>query len=371
MLFEIDEVINSGSHGNFVRWMDDINIGVDSKDDAYSLLGDVNEVLKSRGLALNLSKTKIYSSDEAKIHFMFDENTYLDEVNKLKPSAPDFRQKKKEFVNRFRLHLKNSQLRNWDKVTKRYFNIAGKLRILELRKYTYNIFLNYPSVRGNIMHYFSRLGFSKTTSKIIAELIHNIKRYDDVTLYDFCRLITDMEIPRTKVGKEFIKSIVKILRDPKSDFDLYCTIWFLAKYGEPYVLMNLIERTKEQWRNENFLARQVVSVLPRLLSFNEDMINKLINEQMSVGPRDAASVAISINSLSHLEILSKPHKYLFQYLFPPNPQRPYPLPKYLILTSVLSSKLMKPAERKRAINKVGSHITDAWYIHWLKKYKLY
>lgn len=122
MLFEIDEILNKYAHGNFVRWMDDINIGVNSKDEAFAILGNVNDVLKSRGLALNLSKTDIYTAAEAKNHFMFDENMYLDQVNKAKAADPDFAQTKAEFLRRFRLHLKNSNLKNWDKVTKRYFN---------------------------------------------------------------------------------------------------------------------------------------------------------------------------------------------------------------------------------------------------------
>lgn len=370
MLFEIDEVLNKHANGNFVRWMDDINIGVDSQDEAFAILGNVNDVLKSRGLALNISKTEIYTATEAKTHFMFDENIYLDQMAKAEPFAPDFAQTKAEFLRRFRLHLKVSHLKNWDKVTKRYFNIAGQLKITGLLRYTYNLFLNNPSVRSNIIYYFFQLGFSKRTAKVILDLLHDVKRYDDVTLYDFCRLITDIEIPRTKTGIEFIKAVAKILKPAKSDFDLYCYIWFLAKYGEPHILMNLIESSKKRWRNEHFLARQVVSVLPRLLQFNENIIMRLLNEQMTAGPRDAASVATNINSLLSIETLSQHSQYLSQYLFPPRPQRPYPLPKYLILTSALSSQSLKPAEKRRAIEKVKAHVTDQWYLYWLKKYRL-
>jgi len=370
MLFEVDEVLDNYSHGNFVRWMDDINIGVKSKEEAYTLLGNVNDVLKSRGLALNLSKTEIYTSDQAKTHFMFDENTYLDAMDKVKPSDANFQQKKTEFVKRFRSHLFKSNLKNWDKVTKRYFTIAGKFKIVALRKYTHDIFLNNPSVRKNILSYFYSIGFSEDTAKIIIDLLHDVKRYDDVTLYDFCRLITDIQVPTSKFGKDFIKSVDQVLRNPSSEFDLYCYVWFLAKYGEPYRLMNLIEKTKEQWRNEQFLARQIVSVLPRLIQFNEEMIMRLLNEQMSMGPRDASSVATNIHLFLQLETLSNPNRYLFQYLFPPNIQRPYPLPKYLILTAVLSSKVLLPAEKKRAIEKTKLYITDTWYIYWLNKYKL-
>ncbi len=77
MMFEVDEILDSMTEGSFVRWMDDIDFGVDSIDRAHEVLGGVNDVLKSRGLALNLGKTAIYTAVEAKKHFLFEENQYL------------------------------------------------------------------------------------------------------------------------------------------------------------------------------------------------------------------------------------------------------------------------------------------------------
>ena len=83
---------------------------------------------------------------------------------------------------------------------------------------------------------------------------------------------------------------------------------------------------------------------------------------MTVGPRDSASVATNIYSLLEMDRLSFRH----QYLFLTKPQRPYPLPKFLILLATLSSKTLKPAERKVTISKTKVHISDPWYLHWLK-----
>ncbi|MFH0769605.1 MAG: reverse transcriptase domain-containing protein [Chloroflexota bacterium] len=370
MLFEIDEVLNQYSQGNFVRWMDDINIGVNSKDEAHTILGNVNDVLKSRGLALNLSKTDIYTAAEAKAHFMFDENTYLDQVDKADPSDPDFHNIKLEFLKHFRHHLKNTNLRNWDKVTKRYFTVGSHLKIYELLDYAYNLYLENPEVRSNIILYMSGLKFTNRTAKLILDLLRDIKRHDDVSLYQLCQLIIDLNIPFTTKGKDFIATVDKLLQPASSDFDLYCYIWFLAKYGEPHIIMTLIERTKDRWRNEQFLARQVVSILPRCLRYNEEIVRRMLNEQIATGPRDAASVAISIDSLSNIEFLASHDKYLFVYLLPLNPQRPYPLSKYLILSTVLASLSLKPAERKKVVAKVKERIADRWYLHWLKRYSL-
>ena len=58
LLFEVDYVLKKRTKNSFVRWMDDINFGVSERRTANIVLGEINDVLKSRGLALNLAKTK-------------------------------------------------------------------------------------------------------------------------------------------------------------------------------------------------------------------------------------------------------------------------------------------------------------------------
>ena len=61
-LFEVDAVLKKKTKNTFARWMDDITIGVDDKKEATQILSGISDVLKSRGLALNLSKTNLYSA---------------------------------------------------------------------------------------------------------------------------------------------------------------------------------------------------------------------------------------------------------------------------------------------------------------------
>jgi hypothetical protein len=370
MLFEVDRVLNKQTQGNFARWNDDINFGVGSVNEAYLILGNINDVLKSRGLAINLSKTYIYSTNEAKTHFLFDENTFLDSVDSMNSSDPSFSKTKKEFIIRFRAHIKKTNLLNWDKVTKRYFTVAGHHKFRVLEKYVYRLYMDNPSIRDNIISYLYRLGFSKRIAQLIINLLVGVGRHDDVTLYQLCKLITELNIPRTSMGLKFIRNVRQELVKGKSEFDLYCYLTFLAKYGQPNVLMNLIEQSKNLWRNEQFLARQVVSLLPRALGLNRVIVKKLLDEQMTSGPRDAASVATSISALLNSDRISSYDKYLLQYLFPPKQQKPYPLSKYLILTTLLSSISLLPAERKRIIDKTKLNITDPWYLLWLNRYSL-
>ena len=365
MLFEIDEVLETQTSGSFVRWMDDIDFGVDSIDRAHTVLGNINDVLKSRGLALNLGKTIIYTSTEAKKHFFFDENRYIDDFQEMEPLGAGYEKDKKEFLRRFSEHLKRTDLRNWDKVTKRFFTVAGKHRILGLRRYCEVLFQEQPGIRPNILYYLSLLGYSPATAKVILRILRNTERYDDVMLLQFVRLVTQMEVPRNKLGQGFISEFRDLLDPLASDFDLYCTCWFAAKYFRPNEIIDLLEKTRSRWINEQFLARQVVSMLPRAFLFKGDIVRRIMDEQFTSGPRDAASVATNIKHLVETERLNK---RLTSFLLPDEIQRPYPLPKYLCLMALLSSEKLRESDRKRI--DVRKHVLDPWFLHWLEDYGL-
>lgn len=76
-LFEVDKYLSQSTNGNFVRWMDDIDFGVNEVAEAKKILRDLDELLLTRGLRLNMGKTKILSASEAKEYFLPDENRYL------------------------------------------------------------------------------------------------------------------------------------------------------------------------------------------------------------------------------------------------------------------------------------------------------
>ena len=47
-LFEVDAVLHDRTKDNFVRWMDDINFGVNVRVTAKNILAEISDVLKSR-----------------------------------------------------------------------------------------------------------------------------------------------------------------------------------------------------------------------------------------------------------------------------------------------------------------------------------
>lgn len=301
LLFEIDEILNERTGECFVRWMDDINFGVDSFDKACETLGMINDVLKSRGLSLNLGKTYIYTSEDVKKHFLVDENQYLDLV-KLKDFESDEERQNivDDLYKSFESHKSKRHLKNWDKVTKRFLTAFGKLCSKKILDEAKILFLNNPGIRRNVSYYLSELGFSSETSIVVLEILNEAKNYDDVILFYLTKLLTDWQIPNNENGTKFIEEIYITIQKVNKPFTFYCALWFAAKYKKPKEIIVLIQGKKSLWSYDHFLRRQVISVIPRILSYKPEFCQKMLADELSSGMEDSTSVAANINYLGKL-----------------------------------------------------------------------
>ena len=360
-LFEIDEVLKDKTNDNFVRWLDDINLGVETKQDGKLILSALNDVLKSRSLALNLSKTLIYTSDEAEENYLFNENVYLSEFTIAKPGDHQYPQTTLEIESSFKKHLNKSHLKNWSKVTKRYFTIASKLQTRRLLKYSFDLFQDYPDIRPKILFYISSLGFKKRSAEILHNILDNVNYYDDITLFNLVQVITEWIIPKTKTGYSYIKVFDRKLQGYESRFDLYCYLWFSAKYLPQNKLLSLIHNTKDKWLYDSFLSRQIASLLPRIYNFRRIKHDELSHMILATGLKSPTSIIINQRDLRQLEKLNN---RLNLYLFPQHRPKTYPLYKLLILTNLLHSEAIR--NNKDYMNKIREHVVDPWHLDIIK-----
>ena len=359
-LFEIDSVLKQQVKEHFLRWMDDIIIGVNDIKEAKQTLRCISDVLKSRGLALNMSKTRIFSSEEARKHFLFDENIILNDFSEKHPSE-------QTFMKHFKRHWKqNKQYRYYDKVLKRYLTIAGNCNFTKILRYLPKIFENYSDLRTNICSYLYKLGFNKKTANIFLSLI-NISRYDDITLFLLVSLVTDWNIGQSKFDKKFLDKIsqyLKSLQLKNQEFNFYSYLWFAAKYEDCQQFYDYLDKYKNFWIKSSFLTRQVAAVLPRLLPNMQNEYNKLCEFIIQRDYNDSSSVIHNMNEIRTTEAI----KYLKEYLFPKNKHKKgYPLSKFLILYNFcLNDKLMKKINITQEIPK---YIQDTWFLFWLQNIK--
>jgi hypothetical protein len=366
LLFEVDFVLKQRTKGNFVRWMDDINFGINDLNTANVILGEVNDVLKSRGLALNLAKTEILTGTEAQKHFLFRENlrlnTLVRRTNRLKTEKAKKRVAKICEL-RLRDHLRDCKERNKNRITKRYLSLLRSLGIPVALKEVVEMFRREPELRPPILNYLSRLPFEKSSGDAFLRLIGETEFLDDVTLFSCIVALVDWEIPHNTRGEGFLAKVRSQLPLTKNSFGWMCEIYLLAKYGEPREVLTAQGRARKLRAKEPFFARQSMAILPRCLGIKHDEVRTIWQSEVSTGTSDSASVAN--NLLLFLDgNFPKPNDRVSFYLFPRNKQRPYPLSKFLLLCVLASSEARRGSKSKR--QQISDHATDCWYRHWLE-----
>lgn len=354
-LFEIDSVLNKKTKGSFARWMDDITIGIDDKKEAIQVLSGISDVLKSRGLALNLSKTDLYNSKDAEYHFLIEANQYLDHFESIVLVTP---KDKLELRKRFKNHLKDRKPKYWDKVTKRFITTFGRARI-DILSDVKSLYINTPGVRSSIMIYLSVMGYSKRRSKCIISIFSELSVYDDISLFYLCRVLTNWNIPINSESESFLKSAIGSIAKLNEPLQFYCLIWIKSKYSHPEELLNFIIKFKNNWSKNAFLRRQVTAILSRLYLYDKARVEKLLNDQINSGIIDAISVANQILSFVDLKNLDKK---LSSYLFP-SKLKYYSLERFLVLSSVLNSDQIR--NNKDIKDRIKNTIRDAYYKRWL------
>ena len=236
-LFEVDQVLASLTHDNFVRWMDDITFGVRTIEDGKQFLSKISDVLKSIGLSLNISKTNILTSAEANTEYMFEENRAVDILEKEIAKGIHKRKLENEIEKPFLSVISNKERKNWDKVAKRLIGSFSKLHSEKFTHYLKEYYVPYPTLRESIITYLRQLGYNKKTSEAVLGIIRDMKLIDDVSLFYIINLITDWKIGMGKRSSLFLSEVDKFLKDRfrlrKSPFDFYCYIWLKSKYSKP------------------------------------------------------------------------------------------------------------------------------------------
>ena len=337
-LFEIDEILKKETNNSFVRWMDDFTIGVNTSKEAISILCAISDMLKSRGLALNIPKTAILNAKQVEHEFLINKNMELDsfEKNEIK----DIKQIEKVLYKKFNIHLREKNSRYWEKVAKRFITAFSRMKSRKILEIIPEIYLNYPGLRPNLLLYFRSIGYGKKTSTTILEILRGLSVFDDISLFGISELLTEWEIPVTDYSKKFLdeaeKSINNLSWEQPSGF--YALIWFKAKYSNPEDLYRFLKKYENFWKTDAFLRRQATAILSRLSKIDAKEKSPLLIQQISSGNIGVVSVA---NQISMFEMLNHVEGKLGLYLFPEKKQRIYPLGKFLVLCSVLNQSYSK------------------------------
>ena len=363
-LFELDVILGEMSNESFTRWMDDIVIAAKSKKEAVNILSLASDVLKSKGLALNTTKTNIYDTKQAKYHFQIDANKYLDNIDYEITKVKEYTKLTSELNKNFIIHLKDTAAQYWEKVSKRYIIAFGRLKSEKLLNKVAEIYNEHPGLRKNLLIYLSKMGYNKKTSDTVLEIIDNLYVHDDVSMFEVCNLVTDWEISETEDSTLFLKKfeskIIKISVDRKGSFDFFCLLWFKAKYSHPSSLLKFLQKYEYIWNQTSFLKRQVTAILPRLFVLNDVETIDFLTNLLTDGDLQTITLANQVLDFRGIQGLNRK---LRSYLFPDIAQSPYPLSKFIILCNLLTSEGFRT--NNEVINKVKAIIHDPYYKKWI------
>jgi hypothetical protein len=184
-LYELDAFLASDTNRDFVRYMDDIDIGVDSLADAKRVLKSVDLVLQTRQVRLNSGKTLILKQAEALRHFRVMENARLDVMKsrverKRKAGADtDLERRVVELRIRRGLATRSFDNGNGEKVLKRWIGLAATMDALIRPSDLLKLFLFRPAVRDTVCSYIRRFDLSAARAKMLASAAESGLLVDD------------------------------------------------------------------------------------------------------------------------------------------------------------------------------------------------
>ncbi|MFZ0912674.1 MAG: RNA-directed DNA polymerase [Candidatus Korobacteraceae bacterium] len=151
-----DSMVGLVGEDNYVRWMDDQNLGVRSKAVGLRALSQVGKSLARLHLSPNSKKSQILTLSEARRHFHLDLNGMLDRAEAAAKVAKTRRQRLslsrqlRQIWSRAQLH---KDVGEFDKVLKRIYRLAGFARLRFLRRRALRDILANPTLADRVCDY--------------------------------------------------------------------------------------------------------------------------------------------------------------------------------------------------------------------------
>lgn len=368
-LFEIDKYLDEKTNGNFVRWMDDIDFGVNHVHDAKEILRGLDELLLTRGIRLNMGKTKILSMDEAEEYFLPNENRFITmmtkRVKRLIESGASIVAEKKRIRKRFRGFYKKKRIGRWDKVLGRYYSLSSITKDKFLQRFVPEILSDQPGLRSQVFRYYKSLGPSKKSFQHLSDFLMSKDCFDDPSIFGVAKVLVDWKL---SPGHYLRKEIVRLAHrtSSKSPTNFLASLWMIAKYGSPRELVSFVGKNSDIWIYSGFLSRQVAAITPKIKNL-VGSYNFIVKKISDAGHLEALRVLNNLNDLCSKPLSSADRLYLFHGS---NEYDVYPLQKFLIAYQILSCENLNVSYRENLRNELITRINDPLYINELKNLKI-
>ncbi len=357
-LYELDAFLGNDPSRDFVRYMDDIDVGVDSVAEAKRILMSIDLVLQTKQVRLNAGKTMILSRIDALKHFCILENARLDllrnRIDRKIERGDDTSREKRLVEARIRQGLKKKKFNvgNGEKILKRLIGFAGKLGAVIPPDTLHELFVLRPSIRENVCVYIRRKHLTAAQSRILAEISETPSLVDHAAKVDLANHLVETVV-NTKSARH--GNICRIMDacDPQNYFGLYCRLWLQSKYASTLELLDTIKSNQNVWGPHLRLGRLIGAFLPLFKGASEeDEYRMILAESRNDGFRDTCKF--------HIRLSSDPLVFnsMFDALKNPNPSRGTGIThaKFLCLLSALQNQTVAPMR----IHTLRTNNSAAW-----------
>ena len=211
ILFPHDErIVALVGEEAFVRWMDDQNVGVNSRAEGLRVLSAIGSSLSRLHLTPNSSKSRILTLAEAKRHFHFRANALLDVIDKMPyDTSAQRRSLRAALLDVWEKASDDEGRGEWEKILKRVYRYAARARARFLRRRAMRDVLTYPSLTARICEY---LSYTSTVFECLnfaqSILTHPEQVYPDVSYKMLDSLLQLEPTPsEAKALRNFFKSV--------------------------------------------------------------------------------------------------------------------------------------------------------------------
>ncbi|SCD24002.1 RNA-directed DNA polymerase [Brucella inopinata] len=361
-LYELDSYLASDLGRDFVRYMDDIDIGVDTIVDAKRALKTVDLVLQTKQVRLNSGKTVILTRLEAIRHFRIFENARLDSVqasvdHRVRHGLPLDRQRTHvEARIRQGLRKKSFDAGNGEKVLKRWLGLAAKTGAVVKPEALEDLVKRRPSVRENVYSFIRSRPLTPSIAGILARASQSGLLVDDAAMVEMSNYLVETFV-KNKRCHAMLEAVIAS-NDPQSYFGLYSRLWLLSKYGTPAQILTTLRDARNIWSPHERLGRLAASFMPLFHGSPEETpLKRLLGDTLNSGVRDTYKF--------HMKLATDlpTFKAMFDALKAPNPSRGTGIThaKFLCLLSALKNPAAPVAQITTLRANHSRAFEDAYY----------
>ncbi|MEM9093183.1 MAG: RNA-directed DNA polymerase [Cyanobacteria bacterium P01_F01_bin.53] len=369
MLYELDRVAEGMAFGDYVRFMDDIDVGLDSISTAKRVIRDIDLTLQSRQLRLNSSKTKILRASQAFDHFCIRENRFLDTcVQILELDNPNSKTSVKKAIGKAYTIWKGDDLQdsrftrgNGDKIFK-YMAKVG--RAVEYEIFSDDLVSMIKLQPGMRLTAFSLLSFKDHPNQefyILCDFFEDGIFVDDFSCILMAKFAVHARFRANSKMRKSAKMLIDRFCETGTIYSIYSALLVASKFLSPVEQVGVLQNTYDCWRGSFWLGRTVGGLTPNCATdvpSAEDYI-KLLQKAENPMAQEVYDFHRQIQTQKSYALR------LYSYAKAPNPTYPQRIihPKALIIRSMSQNSEFN-AEMKE-ITKVHQAFTaDPFYRDW-------